>query len=305
MRRGGRSVAVVAGAFALMAGGCSPDAPAPRSSSAADGAAPGALATTSSPTPSVSVSPAGRPGLVMAALGDSVTRGFQNCSTPRTDCPAASWSTGDRLDSHATRLQALGEGPVTTHNDAASGSRVADLRRQVAAAVTQRPDCVTILTGNNDSCRPTEAAMTSVDSFARSAGRALSTLSRELPSATVLVVGQPDPVNLLEAGRGDDTVVATWDRLQICPSALADPRSTSEDAVARRARVRDRVRAYNETWRALCAEIPRCHYTDAVFDFHPTVADLSPVDYFHPSPAGQQALAALTWSEQATWLSGA
>lgn len=242
---------------------------------------------------------------VMAALGDSITQAYNDCPKAWTNCPAVSWSAGSQPASHAARLRDLAGSPVTAYDDAVTGSVVSGLGAQVTTAARQKPGYVTILSGDNDSCRPTEATMTSVASFTTSAKSALAAVLGKLPASLVLVVGQPDPLKLLAAGAGDDTTVATWSRLKICPSALANPRSTAPEDVARRARVRDRVLAYNAAWRSLCAASSRCRYSDAVFAFQPTLADLSPVDGFHPSAGGQSALAALTWNDQSAWFAPA
>jgi hypothetical protein len=68
-----------------------------------------------------------RPASV-AALGDSITRGYDACAL-LADCPAVSWATGTRpgVRSLAERL-----GARHTWNYAVSGARMADLPRQAA-----------------------------------------------------------------------------------------------------------------------------------------------------------------------------
>ena len=88
----------------------------------------------------------------MAALGDSITRGFAACGRGG-DCTEASWATGTagELGSHAQRLNI--DDREHSHNFAVSGARVAGLASQVQAAVSARPDYVTVLIGANPVCQ--------------------------------------------------------------------------------------------------------------------------------------------------------
>src|ERR687886_647810 len=103
----------------------------------------------------------------MAALGDSITRGFDSCGW-FTDCPSRSFSTGTdtAVDSHYQRILARNSA-ISGHayNDARSGAKIADLAGQVSTAVGQHAQYVTILMGANDACTKTEAAMTPVSTF--------------------------------------------------------------------------------------------------------------------------------------------
>src|SRR5215207_549966 len=98
----------------------------------------------------------------MAALGDSMTRGFNACGF-FFDCTSHSWSTGtyQPVRSHYLRLLALSPA-ISGHNynDARSGARMADLNGQAAMAVSQKVDYVTILMGANDACTSSVSTMT-------------------------------------------------------------------------------------------------------------------------------------------------
>ncbi|MEX0625105.1 MAG: SGNH/GDSL hydrolase family protein, partial [Chloroflexota bacterium] len=69
----------------------------------------------------------------MAATGDSITRAFNTCFFPFTDCTQNSWSTGtsSTVNSHARRLG------ITSNafNDAVSGAKMADLGTQMGKVV--------------------------------------------------------------------------------------------------------------------------------------------------------------------------
>jgi lysophospholipase L1-like esterase len=253
-----------------------------------------------SPQPSVtstaSPSPSGRP-LVVATLGDSLTRGFDACSH-YGDCPSVSWAGGSdpRVDSLASRLEARTERPVQVHDLARSGAPVADLDRQVQSAVAVRPDLVTVLIGANDVCQGLVESMTPVADYAAAVERAVAAITERTP-AVVLLASAPDPTVLLEAGAGDPTARFLWSHGGICPAALAAPRSEAPEAVDRRAAVSVRIAAYDAALATVCARFPRC-ITDggALRAYRPSLQQLSALDAFHPSVSGQHELARLEWA---------
>lgn len=226
----------------------------------------------------------------MAAMGDSITRAFLDCPGIG-DCPDASWSTGtdDDIDSHRARLSRLAGRAVTEHNVAVSGARVAGLDAQARRAVETGAGYVTILIGANDACRGSEAAMTPVAEYAAAFEKAMATLDAGLPDARVLVASIPDLQRLWEVGRDRPEVRATWERFGICQSVLAPD--------APRARVRERVAAYNRAMADSCARRPGCRWDGgAVFGYEFTLEMVSPRDYWHPSRAGQRTLSEVTWN---------
>jgi lysophospholipase L1-like esterase len=257
---------------------------------------PGGQATHRSPSPSPSsASLWNRHPHSLAAVGDSITRGFDACSL-LADCPRASWATGDdgAVNSLARRL-AGGAPPGRGWNYAASGSVMADLPAQMSRAARRNPELVTVLAGANDACRSTATRMTPVDDFRGSFVRALHTLRRERPRAEVYVSSVPDLRRLWSLGRRDPLGERIW-KLGICQSMLRHPQSMSLSARDRRQEVYDRVVAYNSVLREECAKVRRCRYDDgAVFNFRFTKAELSHWDWFHPSKPGQRKLAELAY----------
>ncbi|MGW1061652.1 GDSL-type esterase/lipase family protein [Micromonospora rubida] len=234
----------------------------------------------------------------MAALGDSITAGFGSCLM-LSSCERNSWSTGDglRVDSHYQRL--LDRNPKLrgkAYNHAVPGARAAALAGQAEAAVRDRADYVTVLIGANDVCRDDVDAMTPVATFRGEVDRALKVLRKGRPKARVLVVSIPDLYRLWEVGHTDSRAVRAW-RHGICPALLADATSTAPDDVARRARVRDRIDAYNTQLKAACrAHGSRCRYDGgAVHRVRFTLDLVNALDWFHPNVAGQGRLADATW----------
>ncbi|MGN6741893.1 MAG: hypothetical protein ACTHJL_01155, partial [Amnibacterium sp.] len=87
-----------------------------------------------------------------------------------------------------------------------------------------------------------------------------------------------------------------WTTLGGCTTVLGDPLSTSAVTQNRLATVRDRIDAYNGALATTCAELPRCVWDGGALNrYQPTMAQLSPLDYFHPSVAGLRELAAIEW----------
>ncbi|MCX3059996.1 SGNH/GDSL hydrolase family protein [Streptomyces beihaiensis] len=232
----------------------------------------------------------------IAAVGDSITRGFDAC-TVLSDCPEASWATGSdpRVDSLAVRL--LGKGRARTHswNLARTGARMADLSGQMARAGARNPDLVTVMAGANDACRPTVASMTPVTEFRSEFETALHRLRQEAPQAQVYVMSVPNLKRLWSQGRNNPLGKEVW-RLGICSSMLADPDDLTAAATERRASVQERVEEYNRVLKSVCAKDERCRYDGgAVFGYRFGEEQLSHWDWFHPSRDGQARLAALAY----------
>lgn len=224
----------------------------------------------------------------VAAIGDSITRGFNACD-PYADCPDASWATGDggTVDSISARL---GDS-AHSWNLAVSGAHVADLPGQAREAAAHRPAMVTVLIGANDVCAPDTDAMTSVADFRGSFAATLAYLHRTLPGTQVLVASIPDLEHLWRVGRDDVVERQLW-RLGLCPTMLGDATSESAAAQARRAAVTDRVAAFDTVLSQECARYVRCRYDGgAVHRYAFTSGELSRWDWFHPNKAGQAELA--------------
>ncbi|WP_327262329.1 SGNH/GDSL hydrolase family protein [Streptomyces sp. NBC_01232] len=233
------------------------------------------------------------PGSI-AAVGDSITRGFDACSV-LADCPEVSWATGNdpAVRSLAARLLGEAEVPARSWNYAVTGSRMEDLPAQLAGAAAHKPDLVTVMVGSNDACRPTASSMTPVADFRAGFEKALAELRAASPASQVYVSSVPDLQRLWEQGKDLPVVRQVW-KLGICQSMLADPLSLATGATARREQVRARVVEYNEVLREVCAKDPLCRYDGgAVFQYPFAAEQLSRWDWFHPGKDGQARLAEL------------
>jgi PKD repeat protein len=86
-----------------------------------------------------------------------------------------------------------------------------------------------------------------------------------------------------------------WSLGGICQSLLANPTSTADADVQRRARVAQRNVDFNQVLHEVCAATANCLWDGwAAYDTPFTAGDVSG-DYFHPSVQGQAKLAQVSW----------
>ncbi|MEU2245554.1 SGNH/GDSL hydrolase family protein [Streptomyces sp. NPDC019224] len=232
----------------------------------------------------------------IAAVGDSITRGFDACSV-LADCPEVSWSTGTDSSVRSLAVRLLGASRAADHswNHAVTGARMAQLPEQMALAAKEDPDLVTVMIGANDACRDSVRAMTPVADFRASFEASMRRLRDGAPKAQVYVSSVPDLKRLWSQGRVNQLGKQIW-KLGICKSMLGDADDMGAAAVARRTAVQERVVAYNEALREVCAKDSRCRYDGgAVFDYRFTGKQLSQWDWFHPGRNGQARLAEIAY----------
>jgi lysophospholipase L1-like esterase len=272
-----------------------------------------------------------KPPRVMAALGDSITRGYNSSgpgcpSGPGLDCPKNSWATGTNpaVDSVRERLDAASPGSITAYNDAVSGARAVNLLSQAQVAASQNPDFVLIEIGANDACA-TNPGPTPTATFREQVRSALEVLASANKQVYIQLMSIPD-VNQLRTiftEPPDQNALTRWTLFSVCQGLLANPLSTEPADEARREAFRAQVLAYNGALEEVCGEFKRCIWdNEAVFDSKFTTADVATVvdtegldippfnlipvfgpgfanstaDYFHPSISGQAKLAEAAWS---------
>lgn len=248
------------------------------------------------PSPSPKPSPAWRtdPASV-AAVGDSITVGFDACSV-LSDCPAVSWATGTDPAVNSVARRLVKDPATQSWNFAKTGALMRDLPAQVEQAVRKRPELVTVLVGANDACRTDVGAMTTTTAFRADFEASLRALRRALPKTQVYVAAVPDLMRLWSQGRQNPLGKEVW-KLGMCGSMLRDPDDLSKAADTRRQSVRDRVVAYNKALESVCERDTLCRFDRSVFDFRFTGAELSAWDWFHPGREGQRELARMAFQE--------
>ena len=236
----------------------------------------------------------------IASTGDSLTRAAGTGFLPWTDNPAGSWSTGTdpSVNSHYLRLLALNPKiRGKNYNDARSGAKMAELRAQMGVVVSQKVDYVTVEMGGNDVCAANEAAMTSVADYRSQFRAGLERVTSGLPRVKVFVASVPNIHHLWELYHDDLAAQVAWFTFGVYQKMLANPTSTAQADVDRRARVTQRIRDYNDALAEVCAEFRQCRFDGfAAFESNFTKDDVIHLDYFHPSLSGQQRFAARTWA---------
>ncbi|MGI8587079.1 MAG: S-layer homology domain-containing protein [Chloroflexia bacterium] len=234
----------------------------------------------------------------MAATGDSITRAFDSSSIG--DNPANSWSTGTNAQVNSQYLRILAANPMInghTYNDAVTGAKMTALAGQAATVNTQQVDYVTILMGANDACTSTEGGMTPVVTFNQQFQAALDTLASGSPNSRIYVSSIPNIYNLWLILHTNSSAVAVWNSVGICQSMLANPTSTAQPDVDRRARVNQRVVDFNTHLASVCATNIHCRFdNNGTYNSNFLPSDVSTIDYFHPSVPGQAKLAAGTYT---------
>ncbi|MEV0647022.1 SGNH/GDSL hydrolase family protein [Phytomonospora sp. NPDC050363] len=284
-----RTLLALGSAVVLVLSGCGIDSP--LSAPAESSSAPAVAAELGEPNPEAPAS--------IAALGDSISRGVNSCETIG-ECVEANWSTGTdpAVGSHFLRLQAARPGEVVESlNFAVPGAKVADLAGQAGQAAG-KAEYVTVLIGANDACDPTPVSALEFGGYVEAA---LAALSAADPDVKVLVASVPNLYRLWEAGRDNDRALWVWD-LDVCGQMLGDAASDSLVDEERRKGVLALIEEYNQALAAACAVFTSCRYDQgAVFNAELGLDDVSGIDFFHPSLAGQKALSEALWKAGYDW----
>ncbi len=261
------------------------------------GAVGGALAAALAATLLASCTP--MPPQSIASTGDSIPRGFDACGL-LADCTAVSYATGNDpgTDSLYRRLLASNPGLAGhSYNNAEVGARAVDLVPQMAAAVYQRADVVTVLIGANDACAPTVGEMTPVDQFQGSVDTALRVFLDARPGATVVLSSVPNLYRVWQVAHTNARAQLIWRVADICPSMLAKPMSTAPSDNLRRVFVQLQIDKYNQALAAVCHKYTQCRWDNGALGRYPfTLDQLSRYDYFHPNARAHRVLSTMVWN---------
>ena len=138
--------------------------------------------------------------------------------------------------------------------------------------------------------------MTSVSDFRAQFTATMSVLVSGLPAGShVFVSSLPNVYQLWQVLRTDPAAQFVWSVAQICQSMLS-PANTEQVRLT----VLAREQAFNDVLAEVCSQYAMCQFDDyAVFNYSFSRNQVSTLDYFHPSLAGQAALASVTW--QHSW----
>lgn len=233
----------------------------------------------------------------IASTGDSITRAMDVCCFPGFDYPAYSWSTGDGsgdgITSHYEHILAknsLVKGK--NYNDAKSGAKMIDLQGQVHAAATQGAQYITILMGANDLCTSSAATMTPTATFQAQFQAAIDDIKANDPSATVYVLSIPNIYQLWQLEHTNAQAYGTWASFNICQSMLYEGNTEAD-----RQLVVSHEFELNGVLASLTLQAGANFHWDgnATYNYQFRDSEVSHLDYFHPSAAGQATLATLSW----------
>jgi hypothetical protein len=107
----------------------------------------------------------------------------------------------------------------------------------------------------------------------------------------------PNIYHLWELYHDDLAAQAAWFTFGVCQTMLANPTSTAQADVDRRARVLQRIVDYNTALAEECGAVRQCLFDgNAAFRANFTKDDVLHLDYFHPSISGQAKFADGTWA---------
>jgi lysophospholipase L1-like esterase len=160
------------------------------------------------------------------------------------------------------------------------------LLQYAAASMPKGVDLVLIEMGGNDVC---DTPRTSSDVFGDQFEAALRAIAVRAPAARVVVVSIFD-------------LSAMWDAVKTVPGARAvrDGACAAATSASGIPGLRKATGVLNHELATVCARYPKCRYDGgAAFRIRWSRADVSTLDYLHPSIAGQRKIA------QAVWASGA
>lgn len=230
--------------------------------------------------------------LVVGAVGDSLSTGFN--AKRFGNNKSLSWSTGSdkRVNSHFQRYAALfPDAEVKAVNAAVPLSTVEQLAGQVSRLLKSHPDYVTVAIGANDVCSWNDDYEAELAAFSDELHAQVAALVESKPSIKISLMPVPNLYNVWQVSHKKPFCQLKWDLIKTCPALLS---SKADDES--RAGLVERVVAAN----AAIAEVAAA-YPDNVL-FNPEVANakfewaqLSPIDCFHPSIDGLNLIADKTW----------
>lgn len=309
----GAALAFTVGPFGQRAGADSPTrstSPVALASPSPTAAPTDTVGPTDTPSPTPTATPAPPYPTMLAAIGDSYTKAW-NVSPLLAhwqDHPIYSWVVGtakkDGVFSLRERFEALGV-PIRVVDASRTGKLMNDARRQARIVVDAAKKLpagstvyVTFEMGTNDVCYP---RLTPAGTFEQKLDDALSVLRQGLPAGSrILMLSIPD-----------------FDHLRAITQANAAARNyflrgngqcapwLGSDTTTTLAQASKMMGIYNDKLVQACNEIEatdgpsnKLHCTsnrDGLAEKDFTIADLSTIDYFHPSFSGQGKMAEAAW----------
>jgi lysophospholipase L1-like esterase len=309
------------GGHPVITGDASPDAPPSMTAAASSPGGPPATPTpsdtlaptaspTSTPTPTPAPTAPPLPAL-LGAIGDSYSQAYSVSPAYLRDHTQFSWVIGtaknDGVFSLAERFAALGGSPKLV-DAATSGRKMNDAPRQAAAVVAAagklspgQTAYVTFELGTNDLC---DDPKTDPASFESDLHSAISILRAGLPAGSrILMLSVPDFSHLRDITQADPKAKAF---LALPRNSTACAPFLGDNSPSTLAEAETYLRQYDASLAQACNDISAagatsgklyCTTNESLLSMEGfTIADLSTVDYLHPSLSGQNRLADSAWA---------
>ena len=181
-------------------------------------------------------------------------------------------------------------------NAALVGGVVAEALSLGVVVIEAPPLLVPGLLGGNSACAPPVEELPPAAESEAGLTALFGRLNAEAPGATILVLSIPDLHHLWEIGRANAQAVQAWNSSPSCSNLLGAADDDSAEAEARRDAVAARVDEFNAAIVRACSAAQQCiDDGGAVFAYDFSGEEISGIDFFHPSIAGQRAIAAIAW----------
>lgn len=230
----------------------------------------------------------------LVALGDSLTTAFD--AEGIFENLDYSWSTGTtsdpRLVSHYKHLkQMMPTADVLQENLATSGSMAAETITQVQQMRSLHPNYVTLLSGANDLCTWIDPDLEHIQIYKHQLIETLDYLIAHSPEVKILLVPIPNLAEVYNLGIANHCE-EKWSIFNVCQKLLS-PSNTELD----RQQFYTGLEQMNLTiYDVAQSRQQNVKFATGVDQARLTFDQISKIDCFHPSVAGQNYLAQLTWS---------
>lgn len=242
-------------------------------------------------SPGVFASTLEQKAIVVTAIGDSISTGFN--AKNFGDNLDFSWGSGGsaKIDSHLKKLGIMGY-LVQGYNNAKAGATIINLKSQIDSVISNKSDYVTMTLGANDVCGWPRNHQDKLLEFEENLELELTRAVQYNPKIAFIVSPVPNLYNLWEIGRNHGSCQSRWDFFNIC-SPLLNSRRTSEERETFMSRWND----INQALRNVAERLPdNVTIAEDVVNTEFEIAHVSRIDCFHPSVAGQNLLASVTWT---------
>ena len=228
--------------------------------------------------------------LIINTIGDSISTGFNSRNIG--DNRDLNWGTGvaPEIDSHLKKMKTMGF-IVHGYNNAKAGAKINDFKVQIDSVISNKADYVTITLGANDLCSWPANHQNQLEDFKQKFESELKRAIQLSPGIRFIISPVPNLFNLWEISRHQNQCQHRWDLFNICSPLLSSKRTLEERYAFTR-----RWEDLNNTLKEISSKFrDQVLFAEDVVDTTFAIDHISAIDCFHPSLAGQNLLANITW----------